>query len=435
MNFVETWRSRLLILVLFLLPWQTRFIFGFESLHSGISEFGVLSLFATELLIVISFVVQPFIKHHKWFDWTTILGWMMILAALASIAQASNQSLAVMAWLHVLASYLLFLSILNENIRPSHMLYAFSLGLVAPAVLGIYQAISGVSPSSTIFGMAAHDASIAGTSVIETFSIRWLRAYGSFQHPNIFGGYLAVGLFSVFMLPRWFKGVAHKTLIYTMAILFVATLILTYSRSAWLGFVLSFLITGWMLFTHNRVAMRRVMPFGLIVLVIAMLTVTLFIQPVATRFDSTARLETQSLEERLEGFEQWKGVTTYNDETSGRVIEGVGIGNYTVALEEAYPDRSIYAYQPVHNLYLLIFSEIGLIGVLFVLLWAGSIGRINYSQIPRIPAVGTLAMGNIILIIGFFDHYIWSLWPGLALLAYVMAMTCRLSEPDVEKLQ
>jgi len=123
----------------------------------------------------------------------------------------------------------------------------------------------------------------------------------------------------------------------------------------------------------------------------------------------------------------------WKDVVSGNVLNGVGVGNYVVALENEYPGREVYAYQPVHNVYLLILGEIGIIGVLFILLWAASIDRYNYSQIPRVPAVGALAMGNAILVIGFFDHYIWSLWPGLALLAFVMAMTLRLSEPGVEK--
>ena len=417
----------ILLATLFLLPWQTRFIFGADSLMSGISEFGVLSLFAVELLVIVGFVIKPFIKHNKSFDLTTILGWLLVLAALASVFSASNQHLSSMAWMHLLVAYILFLSLLNKEIKPKEMLLAFALGLVLPALLGIYQAVVGVSPASTILGLASHDAAVAGTSVIETFSTRWLRAYGSFQHPNIFGGYLAVGLFAVFLIPRWYRARAHKYASYVMGALFVATLVLTYSRSAWLAFVLSFLITGWMLFVHHRVEMRRIVPLGLITIVITLLTVSIFVQPVMTRFDSTARLETQSIEERIDGVSEWKDVA------SGNVLNGVGVGNYVVALENEYPGREVYAYQPVHNLYLLILSEIGIIGVLFALLWAASIDRYNYAQIPRVPAVGALAMGNAILVIGFFDHYIWSLWPGLALLAFVMAMTLRLSEPGVEK--
>ncbi len=427
MNRLECYRTRLLLVALFLLPWQTRWMFGVEPLSSGISEFGVLSFFAVEILVVASFVIQPFIEHRPEFDVTVVLGWLMALAVLASVFVASNTNLASMAWLHVLVGYLLFLGLLNKYLKPQEALFVFALGLVLPSFLGVYQAVAGVSPSSTWLGLAAHDAMTSGTSVIETFSLRFLRAYGSFQHPNIFGGYLAVGLFAVFLFPRWYRSRKARLGAYAMGALFAAALVLTYSRSAWLAFALSFVMTGWMLFTHHRVEMRRAIPLGLIILVIIFFTGTLFSNSIFTRFDATARLEAQSIEERLDGIEEWKRVI------SGTMLTGVGVGNYTVALEGADPGRESYTYQPVHNTYLLIFSEIGLIGVLFILLWAASIDRYNYAQIPRVPAVGALAMGNVVLIIGFFDHYIWSLWPGLALLAFVMAMTLRLSEPGVER--
>jgi len=109
------------------------------------------------------------------------------------------------------------------------------------------------------------------------------------------------------------------------------------------------------------------------------------------------------------------------------------VGNYVVALEETHPGREVYAYQPVHNLYLLMLSELGVIGTLFVLLWMVLIDRYIFANLPRVGAVGALAIGSALFIIGFFDHYLWSLWPGLALVAFVLAMTLRLSEPGVEK--
>jgi O-antigen ligase len=425
-------QKTLLLTALFLLPWQTRFIFGADELMSGISEYGILSLFAVEILIIAGFVIQPFIKRNRDFDITLILGWLFILAALGSVFSAENRHLAVMTWLHVLVAYLFFISLLNEAVKPRQALLVFSLGLVVPSLLGIFQAVSGTSPSSSLLGLAPHDAVTAGSSVVETFSMRWLRAYGSFQHPNIFGGYLAIGLFAVFLFQRWHAEKMYKYLSWILAGLFSVTLVLTYSRSAWLAFALSFIIVGWMLFAHHRVEMRRIIPLGLIVLVIIFLTVSLFAQPVFTRFDSTARLESTSLEERLNGIDQWKTVEFEGGDVAKRIINGVGVGNYVVELEQSFFGMPVYAYQPVHNVYLLIFSELGLIGSILIFLWLASMDKYNYARIPHVPAVGALAMGNTLLIIGFFDHYIWSLWPGLALLAFVMAMTLQLSEPSVE---
>lgn len=427
MNRFESVRTRLLLVALFFLPWQTRWIFGVSSFESGISEFGVLSFFAVEVLIVAVFLARPFVEHHCGFHASITLGWAMLLAMLISVFVASDRTLAMMAWLHVLAGYVLFLSLLNRYLKPKEALYAFALGLIVPSFLGLYQAVAGTSPASTFFGLASHDASIAGTSVIETFSSRYLRAYGSFEHPNIFGGYLAVGLFVVFLLPKWYRERKHHIISIFLGALFSVTLVLTYSRSAWLAFLLSFLITSWILFVYHRVELRRSLPLAFTVFLFIGLTITVFWNPVTTRFDSTARLETQSIQERIDGVDQWKGTV------AGRYGQGVGLGNYSVALEETFPGREVYTYQPVHNVYLLIFGEVGLLGAFFLLLWVISMDRYNYAHMLRVGAVGALAMGNVLLVVGFFDHYLWSLWPGVALVAFVFAMTLRLSEEGVEK--
>ena len=47
---------------------------------------------------------------------------------------------------------------------------------------------------------------------------------------------------------------------------------------------------------------------------------------------------------------------------------GVGIGNYTFALRAKYPEIKVWELQPVHNTYLLILAELGVVGFLFLLL-------------------------------------------------------------------
>ena len=42
---------------------------------------------------------------------------------------------------------------------------------------------------------------------------------------------------------------------------------------------------------------------------------------------------------------------------------GVGIGNFTDKLREIIPTMDEYIYQPVHNIYLLIYTETGLFGL------------------------------------------------------------------------
>src|SRR4030042_1660251 len=47
---------------------------------------------------------------------------------------------------------------------------------------------------------------------------------------------------------------------------------------------------------------------------------------------------------------------------------GVGLGNFLTRLPEILPSRTIYFLQPVHNTYLLMLSETGIVGFLFFIL-------------------------------------------------------------------
>jgi len=77
----------------------------------------------------------------------------------------------------------------------------------------------------------------------------------------------------------------------------------------------------------------------------------------------------------------------------------------------------------------LILGEIGIIGLIFFIAWVASIDRLNFKALPRATAIGALTLGNVVLIIALFDHYLFTLWPGLALAALMFALTLRLSEP------
>ena len=84
------------------------------------------------------------------------------------------------------------------------------------------------------------------------------------------------------------------------------------------------------------------------------------------------------------------------------------MGNYTLAIHnEIESTRSAWFYQPVHNVFLLIFTELGVAGVLVILLFGYFIRRIfNCNLLP---------IFILFLLLALFDHYLWSLYSGLLL--------------------
>ena len=90
-------------------------------------------------------------------------------------------------------------------------------------------------------------------------------------------------------------------------------------------------------------------------------------------------------------------------------IIGKGLGNFLVNLPATLPSRQIYFLQPVHNMYLLLLSETGIIGfsVACLLFWRA---RKNIILI-------------LVLCIGFLDHYFLTLQQGQLLLTIFFALS------------
>jgi hypothetical protein len=65
--------------------------------------------------------------------------------------------------------------------------------------------------------------------------------------------------------------------------------------------------------------------------------------------------------------------------------------------------------------------------VLF-LIFLSRIDILNFSRFPNVDAIAAFAMGNVLLLIAFFDHYLWSSWSGLTLAVFVLALTIRLGQ-------
>ena len=92
-------------------------------------------------------------------------------------------------------------------------------------------------------------------------------------------------------------------------------------------------------------------------------------------------------------------------------LVGIGLGNFLVQLPEVLPSRQIYFLQPVHNIYLLVLAETGIIGcVAFLLLVKRSIKKFNVSLIA-------------LLLLGLVDHYPLTLQQGQLLFTLVLSLS------------
>jgi len=422
-----------LTVLLHFLPFQTRLIVSPGVLNGGYFEHGTVSLYGSEILlwlIVILVIADFFINRRKLvfdtegrsrrFKISVFLFFCFFVFLLA------HPTLVTFNYLRLfLEGILLFLIIRlfavgdpTANGSRTVLVWGFVGGGMVQALLGIQQFFSQTAFASKWLGMAVHDPSVLGTYVIETDFGRWLRAYGSLPHPNILAGYLVAAILLLIIysqnnnvIPDSIRnpekksrisactGMAQKIVLFILPILTVG-LFFTFSRSAWIA-----LIVGLLIFWITRIKSLKSssLIIGLWTSFVAIICLTILLWPlVSARTAADSRLEIKSSSERMSYYgEAWTLIKKHP-------FLGVGLGNYVRAVHnEIDSGRPAYAHQPVHNVFVLALAELGAIGMLII--------ATAIFVFRRIISWKKLICLAPFLIVGLFDHYLWSLYPGIIL--------------------
>lgn len=318
----------------------------------------------------------------------------------------------------------------------------------------------------------------------------FIRSYGFFPHPNILGGFLALSLIITTVYPLIFRSkmfhVEHyigvwlyRGLIFTQLL----ALSLSFSKSAIVAFIigLAMLISGihkmfhvehlddnaqnvprgtfqnsvasyiqkcstWNIYRKSITSILDKMfhvEHLVIVWVIIMAGVTLF----SVNFKLFI---VQPFTERLFYISSIKGLS------EAYLFEGLGIGQYVFDMQRLFIEKLLpWQLQPIHNVFLLIFSEIGLVGLVLFLWFLIFVYLRNNKNVPRgtpihqTPECSTWNIWMImhkmfhveqffnderaiiaylfrsllimIIFIMLFDHYFWDIEQGQLLLWIILA--------------
>lgn len=306
----------------------------------------------------------------------------------------------------VLILLLLFIFRIKLRISARELLNYFFLGLVPVAILAIVQFSLQTSFSTKWLGLAKHDPAELGQVVIETAQgERWLRAYGSFDHPNILGGVMAVVLLFLLVYKKEKWGLLEN--VYTA--LFATALFFSFSRTAWLGLFLGAAIyLGINYYKKEKVNKT----FFVISAIIYFLFSIFYFNLLFARVTADGRIEQKSISERASYYSEAKALFLADP------YFGVGLGNYVSALMEMKPGQPAWSYQPVHNVFVLMLVELGLVGVFLILSVLIFFGIRSKEKLSRYWPV-ILPPLFLLLVIAMFDHWLWSLHVGWLLIAII----------------
>lgn len=415
----------LLYFLVFILPLQTRYIVSVWAKEGFSLEFSTISFYLTDLLIIILVLltislyfksISLLIKNRLWY----FLGAFEIFI-ISSIIVSYDYKLSLLHYFWFVIFALLIWILITAQYNKLKFLLWFLFGSLMQGILGISQFISQTSFSSKYLGMANHKAFDLGQAVIETSSGRWLRAYGGLDHPNIFGALMAISLLvSLYLLLAQNKKITNlkklrfSLFLWTSTLISFMALLLSFSRLAiGAGFIGALIIILYYLFykKHYRQVIKVISSLALL----AVILVSVYSQLFFSRLDASNRLELKSINERQEQLIEAKTIIKDN------LYFGVGIGNYSLALKDYYPDKNIYELQPVHNGFLLLMAEIGIFGFISFLVFFIYLFAIAYSR----KQVLYISLWLALLIIMLAEHWLISLHFGWLVMALISGLMLR----------
>jgi len=330
------------------------------------------------------------------------------LLVFGNILVATNKSIALFHWLKFLEFVLLGYYIIRTKPSLSLIMCLLSLAVFYSSLIAIVQFFLQHAIGGPLWFLGERTFTNQTPGIAQ---INWcfptlsqcrllLRPYATFPHPNVLGGYIAVTLpLAIYQLSNLpiiqFTNKKITRLFFSITILLgIIALALTFSRSAW---IVGLLGIGWALFKFKS---KNFILFLLIVFLLGVILVKNF-DPMSESVVVRQQLNSAAIT-------MWQHSPLF----------GVGLGNFLVELPKNLPSRTIYFLQPVHNIYLLILAETGLVGLVafFFLLWH------VFRRVHWTFGIGHWAFFSLLLL-GLVDHYLLTLQQGQLLFTLFLSLS------------
>ena len=447
MNRLENW---LFYIFLFAVPISLRHIFWFEPFN--FVEWTSVYIYATDILFLILIVFCAFnrkramvlnpdpgnqsrrfpqlrwapfrywVKNHRSF--ANIFLIVFVLVAGISIRNALDVQTAVFQWFKLVEGVALYFYVKNyalKRFKLEHVFEAIVAGAVFQSVIAITQFMTQGSLGLKYLGESPLAPAMSGIAAFFVDGVKIMRAYGTTPHSNVLALYLFIALgafYSIVIYQKraWYWHVAHIVILWAF--------FLTFSRVIVGLWALGFMITVCAFkFSSGRGPSGETDGTGFpglglkaqtvshnahkifwTTITMAVLFVAVYWPYVANR--SVISTSDEAVQLRV----------LYNQESlaGGQNVFGLGMGNFVPWLmtQNLHLGREIY--QPVHNIYLLIYSEVGIVGIaLFILFLAFLLydfyKRLEFKKLYHFSFALIIVS---VLVFGLFDHYLWTIQSG-----------------------
>ena len=280
-----------------------------------------------------------------------------------------------------------------EQIRK--LLYAGLVGaILIEGSLALYQFLLGKTLGLWILGERSFSLSTPSIATFNWYGEVFLRPYGTTPHPNVLAAFMLIACLLVFYLSPVKKSLVTAGVI-TVGFL---TTLLTFSR-----------IGIFLLAVESAFFLKK--KFKLLIFLSLVLLPIFYV-----RFESAFNFDNLSIIRR----EELAGIA-FKLFLENPLL-GVGLNNFinSIASSDLISGPSRFL-QPVHNIYLLLLSETGVLGLLgFLGLFLKPFKEI---LLKRDFAPFYIKAFLLILLLGMFDHYLLTLPQGIRMLFLIWGLS------------
>lgn len=221
-----------------------------------------------------------------------------------------------------------------------------------------------------------------------------LRPYATFPHPNVLAGFFALVLPGMLYMAGISKQRIIRLIAYGTYLAGSVALFLTFSRSAWL---LTMIMSAYVISRTSKTKKIWWM-IGVSLIIVCCVLGIPYIRTISFH-DESVFLRKDLF---VAAWTLWKN----------HLFFGIGAGNYIPMLPTVLPSRDLFSLQPVHNIFMLLLTEFGLVGFLGI---GTLICRTIIIYLKRIVWIHWLPFLTL-CILGLIDHYPLTLQQGLFML-------------------
>ena len=445
----QSWYLRMsevfLIMLVFCIPFGTRlqWITAWSNYGGEFCEYLTYFIYLSDILtvLVLGFwlidVMVKFWKYGDWDDWkinpwqalVVVVFFLLVFWAYYSILWSNVRPISWYKAFRLLSLFGLFsyflLVIKNHLEKWKILIGVILISAIFQVGLGLWQYFYQHDVGWWWLGESVLSPMVDGVAKIDVGAQKFIRAYGTLPHANIYAFFLWTAL--VVLLIKLHKSIVNfsrsKTKNIVIQGIFLGLvgvgLLVSFSRVAWVassivlvGFVINYCLV------HGLKIQKWLwlLVFGLFMFFAGLLNrEALFVR---TSADVVSDISYQTREIYESAADVMIEKHYYN---------GWGVGSFVFVMPYfASQSLESWMYQPVHNLYKLIWAELGVFGFLGISLLMLIVlvnilfntGKWRYFWI-------SVWLG--LFFLQLFDHYMWDIWQGQLVFVLILAMVMTLS--------